>query len=113
MSAKSCRCCCCWEKVQNRGLEARYGHGPLHNYLANDKLRLFPLMISDLRGQGHSGLPLQPLQSLEKFLLLFYQILLIDQMATDDRCEKYPIRVVSCYINRMHPDRVAIKMVHE
>ena len=30
MPAKSC--CCCGGKVQNRGLEARYGHGPLHNY---------------------------------------------------------------------------------
>ena len=38
--------------------------------VANDKLGSFPLMTSDLRGQGHSGLPLQPLQSLEKFLLL-------------------------------------------
>ena len=31
-------------------------------------------MTSDPRGQGHSGFPLQPLQSLEKFLLLFYNI---------------------------------------
>ena len=30
-------------------------------------------MTSDLRGQGHSGLPLQPLQFLEKFLPLFSQ----------------------------------------
>ena len=30
MPAKSC--CCCGEKVQNRGLEARYSHGPFHNY---------------------------------------------------------------------------------
>ena len=36
--------------------------------VANNKL-----MISDLRGQGHSGLPLQPLQSLEIFLLLLSQ----------------------------------------
>ena len=28
-------------------------------------------MTSDYRGKGHSGLPLQPLQPLEKFLLLF------------------------------------------
>ena len=38
--------------------------------VANGKLRSFPLMTSAVRCQGHSGLPPQPLQSLEKFLLL-------------------------------------------
>ena len=43
--------------------------------VANDKSRSFPLMTSDLWGQGHSGLPLQLLQSLEKLLLLFSTLL--------------------------------------
>ena len=37
-------------------------------------------MTSDLRGQGHSRLPLQLLQSLEKFLLLLNNIYNIDQV---------------------------------
>ena len=55
-------------------IEAKKPDTAMDHYItivANDKLRSFPLMTSDLRGQGHPGLPLQPLQSLEKFLLLF------------------------------------------
>ena len=52
--------------------------------VANDKLRSFPLMTSDLRGQGHSGLPLQPLQSSEKFLLLLFSLTAARKTDDDD-----------------------------
>ena len=39
-------CCSCGERVQNRGLEARYGHGPLHNYCWEYKKKV--ILFNDL-----------------------------------------------------------------
>ena len=41
-----CYCCCCGEKVQNRGLEARYRHRPLHNYCRECKIKV--ILFNDL-----------------------------------------------------------------
>ena len=45
-SSSSCCCCCCGEKVQNRGLEARYRHGPFHNYCREYKKKI--ILFNDL-----------------------------------------------------------------